>query len=167
MNYQSSTITSCEARSGGGMYITTTSATITVTDVHMVLCSASEGGGGVSAIGDADINLISVGFWNCSAGEELSNDIALDNGASTTCTPTCTAGTFAATDPWECSNPYQAVVYDFDSEVSVDDCMPYCLSAVQDCEVCGADKYLSASEITADGNAQCGEWLSPRSEAVN
>ena len=106
------------------------------------------------------LDLSSVAFTNCSAGDGLSHDLSVNFGASATCSATCTPGSFAASNAWTCSDPYQAVAYDFDTNTPVD-CKPYCLSAATDCEVCSVDTYLSGSMIMADGSAECGEWKVP------
>ena len=155
MAWTSSTISSCSAQIGGGISINNAFGAIAITNLHMDACSASESGGGIRAK-NAALELTSVAFSNCSAGDGRSHDLFLDSGASATCSATCTPGLFAAKDAWACSEPYQAAAYDTDTDTLVD-CEPYCLSSNIDCEVCGADTFLSASMITADGSAECGE----------
>ena len=156
MAYTSSTISSCTAQIGGGVSITRPLGAIVITIVEMLACSATAGGGGMQADSAGHIDLTSVAFFNCSAGDGQSHDMILQSGASVTCSATCTPGSIAGTgDPWACSDPYQAIAYDSQTNATVE-CMSYCRSAVTDCEVCSDDTYLSGSMITVDNRAQCG-----------
>ena len=161
MAYESSTISSCYAgEQGGGMYIWDVSNGITMTSIRLQSCSAAFNGGGIDIFGSVKLDLISVDFSQCWAGDvEQSHDIIIDSDSSAKCTATCTPGTFPPSNSLECSNEYTAKMYDNGIGQSSDDCQPYCLSAATDCEICGEDTYLSASMLTADGaSTQCGEY---------
>ena len=158
MAYESSTISSCEALNGGGMYINDPAiGTLVVTDVDIVSCSANGtlGGGGISVANGGHVELASVWFSLCWAASGVGHDVYVEDVLSgATCTAACPPGSEANTDSWACSEPYDAKVFG----PSGFTCEPYCLSAATDCQVCGGNAYLSASEITANGDsAQCGE----------